>query len=788
MFWPVLPAMSMLPVLCILTALCLYFCSRNWITGLVIGILWASSVGHWYSSWQLPYRFFNKNIMIEGVVDSLHIEQNQGEQINYLEDTYVYPTPVAKIKKSQEKPSANKVYIIKIKRLGVTSLTQPVLVRVSWFAPTIRLRQGNQVQLLVTLAPPHSVLNSGDFVLQKWLASKNIVALGKVRASPSNQIVDASITWRQSLVDQVQSIGLEHSRWIMSLAFGARQGLTAKDWELLQVSGTAHLFAISGMHLAIVTGLFVVIFKAITFLFYCLRASLSGKSSGKSSGKNRCAFLFQSNVIRICLVLSLPCCALYAVLSGLQVPVLRAFLGLMCYLYLVYFSLYWRFTSVLLFLLCTLLIMFPLSILSLSFWFSFSAVLLIVFFIWRFTQKGMSLKQKVLNLIYLQVFLSVFMLPATAASFATISIISPVINLLLLPLFSFVLVPLSLLSIILLLLSLDSAATSILFVLDGLFDLLLSLLTFATSLPMSGFRGLAYPGLFWCLVIVLLLFIALPFWPQRKFIVSSLIVCMFLSIFEWPVPKHRWKMTLVDVGQGLSVLIESEGEVLIYDTGRVFPDDILPMGGRRGDFSFDVDTLVNSHYDNDHAGGNGFLFSTYNVKNAFGPDYGCYQSTDKNEEPWLKGVKIDVLWPLHAVSGENNNESCVLKISKGEFSVLLTGDIEAEVERKLVALYKNTGELKSTILVSPHHGSKTSSSLAFVKHVQADYALVSSKFMNQWGFPHAYVLSNYASIGTKVLNTAYDGSIGIEIGQQGYHIHTMRGDFLSPWYMNIRRR
>ena len=779
MFWPALPPMSMLPILCVLTALCLYYCRRNWITGLVIGFLWASSVGHWYSSWQLPYRFFNKNIMIEGVVDSLHIEQKQGKQINYLKDTYVYPTSLTKKEKEHAVTPTNERFLIKISHLGKTPLSQPILVRMSWFEPSLRLRQGNQVQLLVTLAPPHGLLNSKDFLLQKWLASQNIVALGKVKKSPSNQIIDASITWRQRLVEHVQQLDLAHSRWIMSLAFGARDGLNDEDWHLLQITGTAHLFAISGMHLAIVSGLLVLLFKAILFACLWFNTHLSGTQ--------QTTFIQQHNVFRLSLLLSLPFCILYAVLSGLQVPVLRALFGLFCYLYFVYFTLHWRFSSVLLFLLCAFLIMFPLSILSLSFWFSFSAVLLIGFFMWRFSSKAESLKQKLSELVFLQVFLSLLMLPAAAASFDTISIISPLINLLLLPLFSFVLVPLSLLSIFASLLSFNEQANTVFSILDGVFSMLLVLLNYSASLPIAGLKGLSFTGLFWCMAILFLLLAALPFWPQRKFIAGSLLALMFFTRLEWLVSKPEWKVNLLDVGQGLSVMIESQGEVLIYDTGKVFPRDVIEDSLASEYFDFDVHALVNSHYDTDHAGGNQFLFRSYNIKNVYGPAYGCYRSAAKQQMPALQGLTIEVLWPLESLSGAENNDSCVLKVSRGPISLLLTGDIEADVERKLIALYGDSEKLRSTILISPHHGSKTSSSLAFVKQVQADYALVSSKFMNQWGFPHEPVLSNYAAFGTKVLNTAYEGRITIEIGENGYHIKSMRGEVFRPWYLNIRR-
>jgi competence protein ComEC len=262
--------------------------------------------------------------------------------------------------------------------------------------------------------------------------------------------------------------------------------------------------------------------------------------------------------------------------------------------------------------------------------------------------------------------------------------------------------------------------------------------------------------------------------------------------------QNEWTVTIVDIGQGLSIILERDGRRVVYDSGPRFStypstaQRVFPAYG-----NMPIDMLINSHYDNDHAGGNTFILGNYHVGQLFGPDQGCNREQQELIGSEWQNLKIEVLWPLVPMSGEDNNHSCVLRINDGVHTWLLTGDIEAEVESALLKHYVEnvTGgknKLKADFLIAPHHGSKTSSSEIFISAVRPTHVFIGSKYYNHWGFPHEDPFENYKKVGAEVHNTAYDGAIKMTLlpnkfGQaNSYKIETMRGRWTSPWYMKVR--
>ncbi len=299
LFWPVLPSIQIVAtcvLIAIVVALRLRFQVKTWVIGAILGFVWASSVGHWYSSWQLPNRYFNQNVIIEATVESLHIQLNAATQSYVLKSTQVYP-------QSSNKLSEYKTLILQLNKIGKTRLYHSPRIRLSWFEPDIVLHQGNKVRLLVSIKRPHALANEFGFNRQKWLASQNIVGIGSVRSSPSNSLLQTSNSLRQALANRLLKyaikLNLQNIRWILALSFGERSLFTKTDWKLLQTTGTAHLFAISGLHLGIVSLLFFRLTKTVLFL------AIRVKSSN-----------YQPNIVPWALVASIPFCLFYAYLSG----------------------------------------------------------------------------------------------------------------------------------------------------------------------------------------------------------------------------------------------------------------------------------------------------------------------------------------------------------------------------------------------------------------------------------------------------------------------------------------
>ena len=264
-----------------------------------------------------------------------------------------------------------------------------------------------------------------------------------------------------------------------------------------------------------------------------------------------------------------------------------------------------------------------------------------------------------------------------------------------------------------------------------------------------------------------------------------LFICWLLPLFmikPKPVPVGVVKLTVLDVGQGLSVLIQTRSHTLLYDTGMGFPDGynmgsvvILPY--LRHEHISHLDQLMISHGDADHAGGASTILSFFpstpvltSVPERF-PHHQASHCMAGQSWVW-DNVNFDVLYPLHEAKKSNDN-SCVIHITAGSQSALLTGDIEKSSEQTLVL--NDPQDLAATILIAPHHGSKTSSSQIFLDKVRPQYVVFSTGYFNRYHFPSPLVESRYANLNAKIYNTAYNGAVVFTFGErQAMHIEAYR--------------
>lgn len=238
--------------------------------------------------------------------------------------------------------------------------------------------------------------------------------------------------------------------------------------------------------------------------------------------------------------------------------------------------------------------------------------------------------------------------------------------------------------------------------------------------------------------------------------------------------KHQPKtaeiaMTLLDVGQGLSVVIQTSHHAMVFDTGAKFSSDsdigktvLLPFLNQRGINK--IDTLIISHGDNDHIGGTESLIKGIRTEKVLT----SVPNLLANHSPILcmagqswnwDQVEFTVLSPPKASFASENDNSCVLKIRSNHGTLLLTGDIEAEAESWLVSEYRE--KVKADVLIAPHHGSKSSSTVAFLQSVQPSKIFIPAGYRNQFGHPHKESLSRYKAINAQCLNTAGSGAISV---------------------------
>jgi len=285
------------------------------------------------------------------------------------------------------------------------------------------------------------------------------------------------------------------------------------------------------------------------------------------------------------------------------------------------------------------------------------------------------------------------------------------------------------------------------------------------------------------------------FQPKITFNYRYAFILLCCSAFIFGVSKineiqghslKNWQLVVFDVGQGLSVLIQRDNKAILYDTGASYPSGfnmveaaVLPYLQYAGIQK--LDKVIISHSDNDHAGGLKVLQQSIPIdelifNSSKNNNRACQQGKAFN---W-QGLTIEMLWPEKVIAKEND-DSCVLLISDGKHKVLLTGDISKKVEAKLIVQYP---QLQADILVVPHHGSKTSSSNAFISQLKPQFAIVSAGFLNRWHMPVVDVVQRYQANNIQLLNSAKSGQIIISFAEKGIRYQTYHDDLWPFWFSN----
>lgn len=639
---------------------------------------------------------------------------------------------------------------------------------------------------LFTLTPKSiaSVLNQGGYNEQKQLISQHVVGKGRVIEA---QLLAVSPSLRNDLISALtpELASLPQGDILLALLLGDKHLISQARWQALRQTGTGHLVAISGLHLSVVAA----------WVYACLLFGLSRLVSHQSR-RNMTFALVAAGIGA----------AFYAYLAGFGVSTQRA---LVMILLLMLLSLLKRFSTAwerLLFALFVVLLLDPLACLSAGFWLSFCALGVILYTLviqpkeftavsTRRTRVGAAL----LQFWAIQWRLSLGLGLLQGALFGGVSLHSLWMNILAVPWFSFVVIPLAMAGFIcwwvgtafgfswlgLLRLS-DWSLSPYAQLLDISQQLPAHWLALSDTILALGLSALI-GGVLWRYV------------PKNKNYTSwlSLLSLLFIPallfcITLWsPVQNNRWAMHLLDVGQGLAVVIEKNGRGLVYDTGAAFGDDfsyaervILPFLKAKG--IQEIDYIVISHSDNDHAGGAPVLIEAY-PKALVITDVAGFSGQDcRPRQIQWQGLSLNLLSPPQALAG--NNGSCVIRIDDDRQSLLLTGDIEKQIETSLLSrALSGEYELQSEVLIAPHHGSKTSSTEAFIDAVAPKLVLFPAGFANRWGFPKSTVVERYQQREIMGLTTGIEGQISVIFQQSEREVKTYRGDLAPFWYNSLFR-
>jgi competence protein ComEC len=427
----------------------------------------------------------------------------------------------------------------------------------------------------------------------------------------------------------------------------------------------------------------------------------------------------------------------------------------------------------------------PWAVLSPGFWLSFGAVALIFYV----TANRLSKQHWLREYGKVQWAMMIGLIPPLLAMFQQLSLVSPFANAFAIPLVSFVVVPLTLLGTL-------PPFEWMLYVAHEAMVLCMWMLNMLDKLPYAVWAQHAPPV--WTIVFGLggALWVLAPRGFPMRWLGSLLLLPMFL-IVPAPPAEGSAKLIVFDVGQGLSVAVQTRNHTLLYDTGPDFSGEsdsgnriLLPA--LRGMGIAQLDVLVLSHGDMDHIGGTESVLRGIPVTNVISslPDkhpklqLAAHTEACMDGQTWeWDGVRFEMLHPAKApvpvVLEHNNERSCVLRVSTGQNSVLLTGDIEKLSEARLLKLHAK--ELSATLLVVPHHGSKSSSSAAFVDAVHPHYAMFTSGYLNRFGHPREEIVERYRAAGSIALRSDEDGAVSIVMDGKDFQLERYRTTHARYW-------
>lgn len=619
-------------------------------------------------------------------------------------------------------------------------------IRLSSYGPDrIHPRLGERWAVRARMRVPLSYLNpagpdlAADSLFDGRDASGTVLVAHRIAAAdPASEI-------RAELADAAAAELPMEAGLARALLVGARDGLSDADWDLLRRTGTAHLIAISGLHVTLVMAW-------VLFIGRIWRWCAAG--SGTRGAR--------------ALVLGLLAATAYAALAGWAIPTRRA-LAMLAVLVLAQLA---RRRRAPLAVLCLgagiVVLMDPLAVAQLGFWMSVCAVAALS--IACASGEGVAL-----GLLRTQLIVSITTLPLAAMVGGVIGPATVLANLFAIPWLTLLVLPALLLGASAWILGLHALAAVCWWTADLGLSVLRSGLTLFAGLPAMGLPQPANIGLAVAASLGLIMGLGgqrvLPASCSAQLLSSLRVAAALTAVAILLFPSFaqpaigELQVTVVDVGQGLAVVLRTREHTLVYDTGPSWHGGgataaitLVPVlreaGVRR------VDLLVLSHGDDDHAGGTAVLARSLPVMDRLG--WGGRSCRRGQDWRW-DGVEFRVLHPADG-SLSGNDSSCVLAVRAAGHSLLLTGDIEAPAEAALLAA---GGDLRSQVLIAPHHGSSSSSTAALVAATQPELVIFATGRANRWHFPRPAVLRRWQGTGAQVLITGRDGAVSVHFGPSG---------------------
>jgi competence protein ComEC len=726
-----LPTLDDLQVVGLLFVVCLYKKSWNLTVG-IFGIIWTITLAQCHLSQQLPENKEGVALQVSGYISSLPQYNDKRVRFDFNVDS----------------PQNN----------------FPRKLRLNWYTKDQILKAGQYWQFTVKLKRPHGSLNPFGFDYERFLFTQGIGATGYVR--PSKPILVAeknkkySISvWRQQIADKLEQTLAEGDNLalIKALSIGERSQVTDEQWLLLRKTGTNHLLAISGLHIGLVAGL----------VFFITRKLWAWMGLLICSAQTIAAY--SALLAAIC----------YSALADFSIPTQRALMMLVVAMMLMVHQRHLPRSTTLAIILFLVLFINPFAVLSGGFWLSFSAVFILLYC----GCKRLGQTHWTINILKTHPILALGLSPLLLLFFQQASIVSPLANMIAIPWVSFIIVPL-ILSAVLLMFLFPWLATQLLLLANINLGFLFEWLQLVSNLPFSSINH-PEPSLWATLlaVIAILLLLAPKGIPTRRLAFILLLPLLFGQQNHFN--QGEFSVNLLDVGQGLATVVQTANHLLVFDTGVKYSANfdmgkmvVLPY--LQGIGVSKIDRLIISHGDNDHIGGMESLIENITIGDIYSSINKPNLKACISGQQWQwDGVNFEILSPTKSRFSSKNNNSCVLKIESIYGSALLTGDIEAGAERSLVK--RVSDNLKSDVLIAPHHGSKTSSTWNFLQKVDPQWILIPVGYKNRFNHPHPQVLKRYQQQGYQWFSTAKGGALQVFMTQKGQKLMSYRDKFGKYW-------
>ena len=746
----------------------------------------ACGLGFYHAAWQaeqrlavsLPDAWQGRDIEVIGVVAELPRSHEKGLRFSFDVETILTRVPGQKC--------------------FVPQASVPRHVYLSTYydkqAKPLGLRAGERWQLTLRLKQPHGSSNPHGFDFEMWALENNVRAVGYVHPKGNNVRLDAFAdgffyrieAWRETVRDKFNATlgNAPYAGVLSALAIGDQSSIPSTQWQVFTRTGVNHLMSISGLHITMLASFGF----ALSYWLWRHSTWLTLRLPARKAAA------------LVALLVALG----YALLSGFAVPAQRTVYMVGAVAAALWLNRNFSRGQILGIALLGVLIPDPWAVMSPGFWLSFGAVAIILYVTAHRIEGNHQLRVITGGIaghppwrslwmldeyITVQWAMTIGLIPMLLALFQQVSLVSPIANAFAIPLVSLSIVPLALLGAVL---PLDAP----LWLAHIVMDWTMVLLVWLSALPQAVWTQHAPPA--WSIVAGMLgvLWLLLPRGFPARWLGFLLLLPMFLNTPE-PPAQGTLRLIIFDAGQGLAVAAQTSQHALLYDTGpdfsgaadsgnRILIPSLRAMGIAQ------LDGLMLTHDDTDHTGGAlsvmqampvGWLHSSLPEQSPIlHQAHDSQRCSDGQQWDW-DGVHFELLHPSPESYAQEkiskNNRGCVLRISTGDQHILLATDIEKDAEQRLIR--EHADKLPATMLVVPHHGSKTSSVQPFVAAVHPRYAVFTVGYRNHFGHPKEEVVERYRAASSELLRSDEDGAILVEMDAQNFTIERYRKTHARYW-------